>query len=200
MPVIGLTGCPGAGKTIVAGILKELGAAIISGDQIGKEVVDSSPKILNSLTKAFGAEILDDDGKLLRRKLGKIAFSSPTQMSKLDQIVHPPLLIELKRQIEAHPAVSPQGLLVVDAALIFEWGIADWFDKIITVHAEYWLRIKRLVSSGLTEKEAQQRTDAQLNQEEKIRRADITIENNRMVKDLGPVVKKIYQMLSSLSS
>jgi len=47
MPVIGLTGCPGAGKTIVAGILKELGAAIISGDQIGKEVVDSSPKILN---------------------------------------------------------------------------------------------------------------------------------------------------------
>ncbi|MBD3234636.1 MAG: dephospho-CoA kinase [candidate division Zixibacteria bacterium] len=196
MPVVGLTGCPGAGKSVVAGIFRDLGAAIESGDDIGREVVETNESIRNELADTFGEDVLDEEGNLLRRKVARIAFSSNSNLQKLNRIVHPYLLLELKKRIDNHRENDPDKLLVVDAALIFEWGIADWFDKTITVYADYWLRLKRLQSSGLTEREAVDRTESQIEQDEKIKRADYTIENNRMLKDLEQAVKKLYKQIS----
>ncbi len=196
MPVVGLTGCPGAGKSVVAGVFRDLGAAIESGDEIGREVVESNENIREQLADAFGEDVLDEEGNLLRRKVARIAFCSKTNLDKLNRIIHPHLLLELKRRIDNHRDNNPDKLLVVDAALIFEWGIAGWFDKTITVYADYWLRLKRLQSSGLTEREAVDRTASQLEQDEKIKRADYTIENNRMLRDLERAVKKLYTQLS----
>jgi len=191
MAIIGLTGCPGAGKSVVANIIKNMGAVIISGDEIGKEIVDNNPKILQSLIDIFGMDIVNEEGNLQRRKLGKLVFSSSSAMKKLNGVVHPVLLLELKKRIDNHRSTNPDKALIIDAALIYEWGIADWFDKIITVFADYWLRIKRLTAAGLSEKEAHDRTDSQLDQNEKIRRADYTIENNALLKDLEFKVQKL---------
>ena len=195
MLVVGLTGCPGAGKSVVASIFKKLGAVILSGDDIGREVVETNNEVLNALVNSFGKNILDNDGNLRRRTLGKIVFSSKTALEKLNRIVHPPLLIELKNRIDSHRDINSNEVLIVDAALIFEWGIADWFDAVVTVYADYWLRIKRIKSPGLSDAEAADRTDSQIDQKEKIRRADYTIENNGFIKDLEPEVEKIYKGL-----
>ncbi len=195
MSVVGLTGSPGAGKTTIANIFKELGAEIVSADEIGREVVESNSEVLEALIKAFGKDILDERGNLNRRQLSGIVFSSDDALKKLNRIVHPSLLMELKRIIDEHRFAKGEKLMIVDAALIYEWGIADWFDAVIVVYADLWLRIKRLKSLGLTESEVMGRTDSQLPQEEKIRRSDYTIENNGLLKDIRPEVEKLYRIL-----
>jgi len=195
MPVVGLTGCPGAGKSVVAEIFGKLGAEVVSGDELGKEVVEKSANMRYALSEEFGKDILDEDGNLRRRELGKIAFSSKSNLEKLNRLVHPQLLLELQRMIEEHRSTLPKGLMIVDAALIFEWGIADWFDKTMTVYADYWLRLKRLKSLGLSDKEAADRTESQIDQDEKIKRADYTIENNGLMKLLNPQIEKLMDRL-----
>ncbi len=178
MPIIGLTGVPGAGKSLVAKYLEERGAIILSGDEAGREVVGKVPIILKRLVHAFGESILNKDGSLDRRLVGQIAFSDPEARGKLNRIIHPHLLKTLKTWIKQRRARSPKKLLVVDAALIFEWGIADWFDYILVVTARRDLRIKRMMDSGLSKKEAADRISSQIPQRTKAALADYVIENN----------------------
>ncbi|MCP4634058.1 MAG: dephospho-CoA kinase [candidate division Zixibacteria bacterium] len=195
MSVLGLTGCPGAGKTVVAEIFRELGAKMESGDAIGREVVESNMEVRHALASEFGQKIFDEKGILNRRMLGKMVFSSKENLAKLNKIVHPSLLVELRKRIDNHIESNPGQVLIVDAALIFEWGISEWFDSVITVYADYWLRLKRLNSNGLTENEAADRTDSQIDQDEKIKKSKYTIENNGFIKDLKPKVEKLYKIL-----
>jgi dephospho-CoA kinase len=195
MPVVAVTGCPGAGKSVVSDLFAESGAEVVSGDAIGKDVIDHDIEIRNALTAMFGEDIIDDEGNLNRKLLGKRAFSSKENLHSLNRIVHPALLMELRNRIEIHRRNSPEKLLIVDAALIYEWGIADWFDAVVTVYADYWIRIKRLKETGLTDAEAADRTDSQVDQDEKIKRADYTIENNGLLHELERAVKKLYPVL-----
>ena len=178
MSVIGLTGVPGAGKSLVAKYLEERGAIILSGDDAGREVIGEIPIVLRRLVNAFGESILTDNGSLNRRLLGRMVFSDSAARKKLNRIVHPHLLKTLKTWIRQHRVRFPKKLIVVDAALIFEWGIADWFDYILVVTARRDLRIKRMMSSGLTKKEAANRIGSQIPQRTKAALADYVIENN----------------------
>ncbi len=178
MPVIGLTGVPGAGKSLVAEYLEERGGIILSGDDAGREVIRKIPIVLKRLVNAFGESILTDDGLLNRRLLGRIVFSEPAAREKLNRIIHPHLLKILKTWIIQRRGRSPKKLIVVDAALIFEWGIADWFDYILVVTAGRDLRIKRMLKSGLSRKEAVDRISSQIPQRTKAALADYVIENN----------------------
>jgi dephospho-CoA kinase len=195
MPVVAVTGCPGAGKSVVSDLFEESGAEVVSGDAIGRDVVNNNIEIRNALTAMFGEDIIDNEGNLNRKLLGKRAFSSKENLHSLNRIVHPALLIELRNRIETHRRNSPEKLLIVDAALIYEWGIADWFDAVVAVYADYWIRIKRLKEMGLTDSEAADRSDSQLDQDEKIKRADYTIENNGLLHELERAVKKLYPAL-----
>lgn len=178
MPIIGLTGAPGAGKSLAAKYLEKRGAIILSGDEVGREVVEKIRAVLDRLVNAFGESILKKDGSLDRKLLGRIAFSKPAAREKLNRIVHPHLLIVLKNRMKQHRARSPRKLLVVDAALIFEWGIADWFDHVLVITARRDIRIKRMIDSGLSRKEAIDRISSQIPQRTKAALADYVIENN----------------------
>jgi dephospho-CoA kinase len=74
MILIGLTGGPGTGKSLAAEYIKRQGAVIISGDDTGREVLDFYPAVLKKLVRAFGNDILESDGTLNRRDLGRIVF------------------------------------------------------------------------------------------------------------------------------
>jgi dephospho-CoA kinase len=175
--ILGLTGSPGAGKSLAAEYMREKGAVILSGDEAGRQVLARYPEVMRKLARIFGPEIVRADGSLDRRKLGKTVFSNREAMRRFNEIMHPPLLKILKADIVKHSNKAGR-LVVVDAALIFEWGIEGWFDYILVVKSRREKRIDRLRRSGLTVKEARDRIGSQISQREKASRADFVMDNN----------------------
>ena len=197
MKIIGITGGIGSGKTEVARIFNKLGAKIISGDEIGKEVVERNRFVLKKLVKIFGEGILNRNKKLNRRKLGEIAFSSIENRDKLNKIVHPYLLSNLKKQIKAHRKKGP-GIVIVDAALIIEWGLQKELDYLILVESSFQNRIKRLKEySGYSQKEAINRIKAQIKDRTRREYADYVIRNDKDLKELKRKVLFLWERLIS---
>ncbi len=193
MIIIGLTGGPGTGKSLAAKYLAERGAIILSGDDAGRRAVDEHPGVLRNLVKAFGNEILNSDGALNRRLLGRIAFSDVEAHRKLNEIVHPMLLKILKSDLKKHRKKSK--LAVIDAALIFEWGIADWCDYILVVTAKRDIRLKRLRAQGLSSREARDRISSQIPDRDKAALADYVIKNNGSKTQLRNAILKFLKLL-----
>jgi dephospho-CoA kinase len=176
--IIGLTGGPGAGKTLVADFLRENGAIVLSGDDAGREAVERVPSVLRRLVAVFGKSILKADGALDRKRLGQIVFADPPARWQLNEIVHPTLLRILKASLIRLRKSKSNRLVVIDAALILEWGIADWCDCILVITAKRDLRVRRMISDGLTRQEALGRIRSQMPDRQKAALADYVIENN----------------------
>jgi dephospho-CoA kinase len=178
--VIGLTGGTASGQTTVGKIMAEKGAFVISADKLSKKIIDDDPDIRKKLITAFGNKILDDDGKLNRRKLGEIVFLDADALETLDSIVHPVLLNLLKLKIEQ--AKKEHEIIVVDAALLVEAEILDWFDKIIVVYADVEKRLRRVIErDNLSRDIAMGRINSQIPLKEKIKFADYVIDNNHTI-------------------
>jgi dephospho-CoA kinase len=197
--ILGLTGGPGTGKSLVAGYLKKKGAVVLSGDDAGKRVVEDYPPILKKLVKTFGNAILHNDGTLNRQGLGKVVFGNESALRALNTIVHPQLLKILKGDLRKYSG-KKKRLIVIDAALIYEWGIANWCDYMLVVSAKQDLRIKRLTERGLTRTEAANRIASQIPDSEKKALADFVIENNGTKAELRKQVDKLVTGLKALSN
>ncbi|MFH2036506.1 MAG: dephospho-CoA kinase [Candidatus Zixiibacteriota bacterium] len=191
--LIGITGQIGSGKSEVARIFGELGAFVISADQIGKEVVEQSKVVLNKLVKAFGKDILTPSGKLRRRKLGEIAFSSESNKKRLNDIVHLALLKEQDRQSKL--ALKKYRVVVIDAALLIDWGWQKKVDLTILVNAGKDIKIKRLIKRGLTKSEAEMRLNSQLKYTYLRKHSNIVILNNKTIETLALKIEKIFKSL-----
>ncbi len=127
----GLTGGIASGKSTVAGMFRELGAYIVDADEVGHELLLPNSPVLPELIATFGREILDSSGAIDRRRLGALVFSDPAKLEQLNRIVHP-RIIERTRQLAAEYCQrNPGSVVMVDAALIYETGIAGHFFKII---------------------------------------------------------------------
>jgi len=192
--VIGVTGGTGAGKTEVCRFLEEFGAKVISADEVGHRVLED-PKIRRQLVEAFGRAILGEDGRVDRKRLGRIVFDDQKALTELNAIVHPPLLERLKEEISSALREDPGRPVVVDAALIPEWGISDWFDAVVLVKAPEQLRIARLRNKGLSEDEARKRVRAQMSEEERERMASYVIENAGSLEELKGKVALLWRRL-----
>jgi dephospho-CoA kinase len=198
LKVIGLTGAVASGKSTVAAWLKRWGAEIVEADRIGHDLLRPNSPAYRKLTKAFGREILGNGGQINRKYLGRIVFADPQARRKLNRIVHPLLLKALRRKI-LNARRETGGMLVVVAALIPEWGIESWFDGVVAVRAPLEKRLKRLVDSGFTSKEARQRLASQLPEREKCRRADRIIENRGSLSDLRKEARFVWDKLKDES-
>ena len=192
--LIGLVGRIGAGKSTAADIFKKHGAYVISADDIGRDVVEKNPAVLKRLVSAFGKDILTPTGKLRRRKLGEIAFASDNSKRKLNTIVHPALLKELARQVKT--AQKTHTLIVIDAALLIDWGWHKKVDLTVLIHAGLETQIKRLRAKGYSLAEARQRLKSQLPYRTLRSHADVAILNNTTHAKLET---KIRYLLDSLA-
>jgi len=193
--LIGLTGQIGAGKSTAAGILADMGAHVIDADLIGKEVVDKSAQLRAKLGRRFGLEIFDKGGHLRRRKLARLAFASEETKRALNDLVHPFLLKELRRQVKA--AVKKHDLVVVDAALLLYWQMDREVDFVLVIHASRQTRLARMAKRGIAEADALARQKAQLPYREFQKRADRMILNNGTPEQLRT---KLIRLLSSIYS
>lgn len=194
---VGLTGGSGAGKTLVARLFGEWGALLIEADLIGREVVERGSRAWQALVDRFGGAILMPDGSIDRALLGRAVFTDPESRRALDSIVHPQLLERLRERIEESEerAGADGEILVVDAALLFEWEILDWFDRVVVVVASEERCVERLVGEGLSEDVALGRIRAQLDPEAKAARADEVIRNDGTLEDLEAAARSVWQRL-----
>lgn len=192
--LIGLTGLIGSGKSEVARIFKKQGAFVISADKIGRDVVENNKLIVKKLINAFGQDIISKSGKLDRKKLARVAFSSENNKQKLNKIVHPVLLKELSIQVKK--AAKKYDIVVVDAALLTFWGWDKKVDMTILVDTILRKRIQRLKSKGYTEADIRSRSKSQLKLSELSDRADYILTNNSTLRILENKVENIIAGLS----
>jgi dephospho-CoA kinase len=176
---VGLTGSIAVGKSFVLGVLAELGCRVLDADLTAREVVAPGTPGLKALLEAFGSEILHDDGALDRVRLGAIVFSDEAKRLMLNSILHPFIIAAQDDQLRQWAAATPDGIAVVDAALMIESGGYQRFDKLIVVHCRPEIQLERLVSrDGLSPQQAQKRIDAQMSQDEKMKYADFLIDTS----------------------
>jgi dephospho-CoA kinase len=195
MKIIGITGGIGSGKTEVAKIFKKLGAKILSGDEIGKEVVEKNRTVFKKLVKVFGEGILNKNKKLNRRELGNIAFSSIERRNKLNKIVHPYLFSNLMKKIREYRK-KDSGIVVIDAALIIEWGLQKELDYLILVESALKNRVKRLKENlGYSQKEAMNRIKVQIKDKTRRKYADYIIRNDKDLKELRRKTVSLWKFL-----
>ena len=195
-PIIGLIGGIGSGKTAVAAEFARLGAAVISGDQLGHEAL-RQPEIRAKVIERFGAEIAKENSDIDRRKLGAIVFGNVSQLRELEKIVFPWIENGLAEQVAAaqhDPAVT---LIVVDAAVMLEAGWEKYCDKIIFVDAPKEQRLARLrMQRRWTEKEVEARSVTQMSLKEKSARADATIDNSGLPADSAVQINQLLKRWS----
>ena len=156
---IGLTGGIGAGKSTVSSTFSELGAIVVDGDVIAREVVEPGTEGLAALVEAFGSEILLPDGALNRPALAAIAFPDDEKRATLNGIMHP---LVGKRRAELIEAAPADAVIVEDIPLLVESQMAPLFPLVIVVDADPEVRVVRLTQHrGFSETDARARIAAQ---------------------------------------
>jgi dephospho-CoA kinase len=195
-PVLGLIGGIGSGKSRVAAEFARHGAAIVSGDQLGHEGL-LQPDIRDRVVQRWGQAMLDAQGEIDRRALGRLVFAQPQELRTLEQLLFP----WIERRIQEHIALAQQNLavrlIVLDAAVLLEAGWNRFCDRIVYIHAPSPLRLERLSRQrGWTEKEVRARSEAQLPLTDKVSRADAAIDNSASPEDLAAQVARLLTMWS----
>ncbi len=192
MKVIGLTGGIGTGKSTVSRFLSELGAVIIDADKVGHEALMPDCPICAEVTSAFGKEILNSEGDIDRKKLGKLVFSSAEALACLNRIVHPWMSRVLKERLDN---LRNQGIkaAVLEAALLIEAGWSSLVDEVWVTVAPRQTVLKRLQGrDGLPEEEAMSRIRSQMPQEERVKHADVVIDTDVSLDALKARVTELW--------
>ena len=191
--IIGLTGGIATGKSQSSKIFKELGCYIIDADKLSRTLTTKDSKCLKEIVETFGTDILNYNGTLNRKKLGQIVFNDKQAKMDLERIIHPHII---KKTNEIIAKKYNKTNIVVDAPLLFEVGLDRVCDKVIVIYARYHIQITRFMKrDNLSKEEAIKRIALQMPIEDKMRLADITIDNSGTLFDLKKNVKFIYRML-----
>lgn len=195
--IVGVTGGIGAGKSRVCEVFAREGAYVIEADEVGRQAVEK-PTVMRALTRAFGEGILDENGVLNRRELGRRAFASTGARDRLNAIVWPPLAEQLKDCARSALAQRPERPVVIDAALILEWGDhRKLCDVLVVVTAPEAVRIRRTMDrKGLSEAEVRDRMACQLPESDKIEAADYVIENAASTTELETRALAVWRLIS----
>ncbi len=198
--VIGVTGGLATGKSTVSAMFGDLGATVISADNVAREVLAPNSPMIGQVAEAFGFHLIRTDGTLDREQLARLIFSDSDARYRLDKMMHPPILERLRRQIEEALAGNPERHVVVEVPLLFELGMENWFDKIVVVTCSERAEIARLFwRDGLNELEARMRISTQLPLAEKVRRADYVVHNEGARSAVASHVGRIWKKLNESS-
>lgn len=193
---VGLTGSIAVGKSFVLEVLRENGAFVLDADQTARDVVKPNTLGLRKIVEQFGEGILQTNGELDRAKLGAIIFDDEAKRQLLNSIVHP-LVIETQGfWLEKCATEKPDGIAVVDAALMIESGSYKRFDKLIVVWCDSDIQLGRLMTrNALSETEALKRINSQMPQSEKKKFADFLIDTSKGFEDTRRQTFEIFGKL-----
>ena len=193
---VGLTGGVGSGKSTVAAMLADLGAAVVDADAIAREVVERGTTGFDSVVAAFGPDVVAAGGELDRARLAEAVFNDPVARDRLNAIVHP---LVGARFAEIAASVPAEAIVVYDVPLLVEGGLADGFDAVVVVETPQDLRLERLAGRGMAESDARARMAAQASDDERRAAAHEVIVNSGSRAELRAQVEQVWARLTERS-
>ncbi|MGD9562469.1 MAG: dephospho-CoA kinase [Pyrinomonadaceae bacterium] len=193
---VGLTGSIAVGKTFVCDVFRELGCHVLDADDVARAVVEPGTQGLDQIVNEFGADVLTADARLDRKRIAAIIFDDEEKRDLLNSIIHP-LVFEVQNTwLKEMESADPEGIAIVDAALMIESGGYKRFDQLIVVWCEPDIQLKRLIDrNALPESDAEKRIAAQMPQDKKKRYADHLIDTSNGFEDTRRQVREVYEKL-----
>lgn len=200
---VGLTGGISCGKSTVGKMFSDLGAHLIEADTIAHELYRQGEPVYKELLEKFGPDIIRPNGEIDRPRLATAAFDGG-RVEELNKIVHPAVLKRQEQWMYQIGEKEPYAVAIVEAALILEAGARSRFDTIIVVTCRPEQKVSRYAErSGIPESaaraEVQRRSNAQMSDDEKARRADFVIDNSGPIERTRQQVERIYAELRVLA-
>ena len=197
--LLGVTGGIASGKTTVANLLADLGAAIIDFDIIARQVVEPGSPCLGEIIAFFGDEILDREGRLNRKMLSMIVFAAERKRKKLEGILHPRIVEIFTRQADEIARESPDAIIQAVIPLLFEGGLQHLVHKTLVVYVPREKQIERLIKrDGITGDHAADILRAQLPIDEKAGMADFVIHNENSLDETRSQVEDLWHTLQRI--
>ncbi len=191
----GLTGGTGSGKSTVAEYLREFGCEVVDADLIAREVTAKGSPVLDDLAKEFGTDILDENGELIRKKLGSIVFGDAEKLAKLNEIMRTALDNRFRQALDTAASKRLYSKVFFDAPALFETNREHFVDKVWVVAADRETRIARIMKrDGISREEVLKRMSNQLPDDEKMSRADLVIYNDGTLEELRSKVEKALSL------
>lgn len=176
---VGLTGGIASGKSTVARRLVEHGAHLIDADVLARRAVERGTPALAAIVEAFGPEMLTEHGQLDRAKLGAVVFHDDEALRQLNAITHPAVAELTRQQLARIEAEDADAVVVYDTPLLVEASIDLGFDLIVVTSAPKHTRLRRLIDErGMDPIQAQARVDAQADEAERLKVADVVIDTD----------------------
>lgn len=193
---VGLTGGIACGKSTVAQMLVRHGAHLIDLDLLTHEVQKTGHPAWQEITDVFGPDILTSDKEIDRRKLAELVFADRNKLKTINEIVHPHVLQEWQNRLRAIKKKDAHAIVLSDIPLLFEENLQGMVDLTLLVLITPQEQMKRLMArSGLTQDEAKRRLDSQMPIGDKIKLADIVIDNQGEIAETEKKVEEIWQEL-----
>ncbi len=200
MKWIGLTGNIGAGKSTVSKILKEEGYSVVDADTIAHQCLDKSTNTFDQIVNKFGSKILNHNGEIDRKELGKIIFSDSSMREWLEKIIHPFVqseVLKLKDQFNK----DGHEMAFYEVPLLFEKNLENQFDSVLVVWVSDLIQKQRLLSrNNWSPSEINIRNESQWPIQKKIERANFSINNDGSIEQLRSKIKEVINQLKITNS
>ncbi|MDD5168140.1 MAG: dephospho-CoA kinase [Syntrophales bacterium] len=193
---VGLTGGIASGKSTVAKMLVEKGARHIDLDALAHFVQEPDRPAWRSIVDSFGKTVLNDDATINRDALGAIVFQDRTKLKLLNDIVHPAVLDEWRRQLEDIGGREPGAIIISDVPLLIEENLQPLVDMVVLVFITPEEQIRRLVArNGFSEEEAVRRLASQMPIRDKLPYADLVINNEGTLDETRDLLDHVWRKL-----
>lgn len=198
---VGLTGGLACGKTFVGEVLAGYGCLLIQADELGHQVLEPGGEAYDKVVGEFGPEILGPGGRIDRRRLAALVFGSPDRLERLNSLVHPPVVRREEQLTAAFAAREPQGIAVVEAAILIETGSYRRFDRMILVTCtEEQQRERALRRNGADEADVAARLSRQMPLAEKRKFAHFVIDTSGDKDYTLRQTRAVYEALRRIES
>ena len=196
IPLIGLTGGIGSGKTAVSDLLAKLGAGIVDTDLIAHQITAPHGAAIALIEKQFGPDFIAADGALNRDKMRALVFAKPEARKSLEAITHPLIRQETIREALRLSKKGVPYLVFVVPLLIESGSWMELIDRLVLVDCPAETQIQRVMQrSNLSREEVERILAAQASREERLKHADVVIKNQGSLKDLEVAVQSLHQKI-----
>ncbi len=200
MPIIGLAGGIGSGKSLVAGELGQMGCAVIDVDRLAKQLRDL-PQTRQALRQGLGGAIFTEDGQIDEKALSELVFTpteqqKDTPLARLNAIVHPLVVAKCRRLIDQYRRQGGPKALILDAPLLFEAGLGHCCDAVIFVASQPHIRCRRVQDQrSWTEIDWARREKNQIPLDKWLEMSDHVIYNNASKADLRCHLQRLFSRI-----
>lgn len=197
---VGLTGGIACGKSTVAALMRELGCRVIEADAVAHRLMQPGQPSYNEIIHEFGRQILRPDGPIDRAKLATIVFADEARLARLNQIVHPRVVVEQDAWLAEAECAEPRGVAVVEAPLLVESGYHTRLQRLVVTWCRPEQQMERLLARGLSREQAAQRIAAQMPLEKKRLLADDQIDCSGSLESTQHQVEQLVSKLKLIAA